>query len=69
MIRDVLESLLGGRDLDRETMTACFTALMAGEWSEAQQAAFLVALRAKGETPAEVAAAARGAATRSPSRW
>ena len=58
MIRDVLESLLGGRDLDRETMTACFTALMAGEWSEPQQAAFLVALRAKGETPAEVAAAA-----------
>ena len=58
MIREVLESLLAGRDLDRETMTACFAALMGGEWSEPHQAAFLVALRAKGETPAEVAAAA-----------
>ncbi len=32
---------------------------MGGEWSEAAQAAFLVALRAKGESPTEVAAAAR----------
>ena len=59
MIRDVLEPLLAGRDLPAETTEACFTALMAGEWSEPEQAAFLVALRAKGETPGEVAAAAR----------
>ncbi len=58
MIREVLERLLAGEDLDRDTMQACFTALMAGEWAEPQQAAFLVALRAKGETPSEVAAAA-----------
>jgi len=58
-VRDVLEQLLAGRDLDAETMEACFAEIMDGAWPEAAQAAFLVALRAKGETPAEVAAAAR----------
>jgi len=59
VIRDVLERLLAGESLPAATMEECFTALMAGEWSDAEQAAFLVALRAKGETAAEVAAAAR----------
>jgi anthranilate phosphoribosyltransferase len=59
VIRDVLERLLAGNDLDGQTTEECFTALMAGEWSEPEQAAFLVALRAKGETAGEVAAAAR----------
>ena len=59
MIREVLETLLAGEALPAETMEACFASLMAGEWSEAAQAAFLVALRAKGETAGEVAAAAR----------
>jgi anthranilate phosphoribosyltransferase len=59
MIRDVLERLLAGESLSAATTEECFTALMAGEWSEPEQAAFLVALRAKGETAAEVAAAAR----------
>jgi anthranilate phosphoribosyltransferase len=59
MIREVLERLLAGEDLDGAATELCFDALMAGEWSEPQQAAFLVALRAKGESPAEVAAAAR----------
>lgn len=58
VIRAVLERLLAGDDLDAETMDACFSALMAGELTEPQQAAFLVALRAKGETAGEVAAAA-----------
>jgi len=58
-MRKVLERLLAGDDLDSETMDACFAALMAGEWTEAVQAGFLVALRAKGEVPEEVAAAAR----------
>lgn len=58
-MREVLERLLAGGELDGETMERCVEALMAGEWSEPQQAAFLVALRAKGETPGEVAAAAR----------
>jgi anthranilate phosphoribosyltransferase len=59
MIRDILESLLGGSDLDGPTMEACFAGLMSGEWSEGEQAAFLIALRAKGESAGEVAAAAR----------
>jgi anthranilate phosphoribosyltransferase len=59
MIREVLERLLAGEDLDAATMEASFEALMGGEWSEAQQAAFLTALRAKGETADELAAAAR----------
>jgi anthranilate phosphoribosyltransferase len=59
MIREVLERLLAGEALPAATTEECFSALMAGEWSEPEQAAFLVALRAKGETPGEVAAAAR----------
>ena len=59
MIRDVLERLLAGEALPPATTEECFAALMAGEWSEPEQAAFLVALRAKGETAGEVAAAAR----------
>ncbi|HLE60549.1 MAG TPA: anthranilate phosphoribosyltransferase [Thermoanaerobaculaceae bacterium] len=59
MIREVLERLLAGESLSAATTEECFTALMAGEWSEPEQAAFLVALRAKGETTGEVAAAAR----------
>jgi anthranilate phosphoribosyltransferase len=59
MIREVLERLLAGKDLGAQATEECFAALMAGEWSEPEQAAFLVALRAKGETAAEVAAAAR----------
>jgi anthranilate phosphoribosyltransferase len=59
MIRDVLEKLLAGEALPAATTEECFGSLMAGEWSEPEQAAFLVALRAKGETPGEVAAAAR----------
>jgi anthranilate phosphoribosyltransferase len=59
VIREVLEKLLSGESLPAATTEECFTALMAGEWSEPEQAAFLVALRAKGETAGEVAAAAR----------
>jgi len=59
MIREVLERLLAGNDLDAAATEACFEAMMGGEWTEAQQAAFLIALRAKGEAPVEVAAAAR----------
>lgn len=58
-MREILERLLAGHDLDAETMDGCFGALMAGEWPEAVQAAFLVALRAKGEAAEEIAAAAR----------
>lgn len=59
MIRAHLESLLAGQDLPSEVMEECFNDLMTGRWSEPEQAAFLVALRGKGETAGEVAAAAR----------
>ena len=57
MIRELLEPLLAGEDLGADHRGV--SSLMAGEWSEPEQAAFLIALRAKGETPGEVAAAAR----------
>lgn len=58
MFREVLEQLLAGKELAPELMRQAFAALMRGELSPAQQAAFLVALRAKGETAVEVAEAA-----------
>jgi anthranilate phosphoribosyltransferase len=59
VIRQVLERLLAGQDLDAETMEASFSQIMEGTWAEGAQAAFLIALRAKGETAEEIAAAAR----------
>ncbi len=58
-MKAVLERILDGHELDPEVMEDCFASLMGGEWSEPQQAAFLVALRARGESAGEVAAAAR----------
>ncbi len=58
-MREVLEKVLAGKTLTAAEMRASFQSLMEGRWSEAQQAAFLVALRAKGEEPEEVAEAAR----------
>lgn len=55
----VLEALLNGDDLDASTMEALMGAVMDGELEHAQVAGLLVALRAKGESGIEVAAAAR----------
>ncbi len=41
-----------------EEMRAAMAALLAGEWTDAQTAAFITAMKIKGETPAELAAAA-----------
>ena len=54
----LLDSLLDGSDASAEQMTAAVAAMFEGRWSEAQSAAFLAALRAKGETAVELAAAA-----------
>lgn len=51
---DTLEHLLSGEGLSREEARDAMAAVMAGDASEAQIAAFLVALRAKGETAAEM---------------
>lgn len=55
----ILEQLLAHEDLSPTTTEGAFGAILDGAWSEAQVAAFVVALRAKGETAAEIAAAAR----------
>jgi anthranilate phosphoribosyltransferase len=58
MITDALSQLLDGRDLSREEARRVMGSIMAGEATPAQIGGFLVALRLKGETPAEIAGAA-----------
>lgn len=58
MFKDVLNQLLAGNDLSHEQMLAVMRQVMGGELNEAQIAAFLIALRVKGETVDEIAAAA-----------
>lgn len=58
-LRTTLETLLAGQDLDGEAMRAATLTLMQGQTTPAQSAAFLIALRTKGETAGEIAAAAR----------
>ena len=58
MIQASLEQLLDHRDLTREQARDVMGAIMAGEATPAQIGGFLVALRLKGETPAEIAGAA-----------
>ncbi len=55
----VLEQLLAGRDLDAAQMTALMERILGGEATPAQVGALLIALRMKGETVTEIAAAAR----------
>ena len=55
----ILEELVAGRDLSAELTTAALRGILDGEWTPAQTAGFLVALKIKGETPSELAAAAR----------
>jgi anthranilate phosphoribosyltransferase len=54
-----LTDLIGGRDLQPEVVEQIFGAVMDGAVEQPVVAALLVALRMKGETGAEVAAAAR----------
>lgn len=49
-----LEAIVEGRDLDRATARAAMAEIMAGDASPVRIAAFLAALRAKGETAAEM---------------
>ena len=57
-IQEALGRLLGREDLDEAQMTGAMRQVMTGEATPAQIGAFLVALRMKGETVEEVAAAA-----------
>jgi anthranilate phosphoribosyltransferase len=55
---EVLDTLLARRDLDAEQVRAIVRHIMSGACGEAEVAAFLIALRMKGETAVELAAAA-----------
>ncbi len=52
-----IDQIANGKDLDEKTATAAFSALMDGELTAAQAGAFLLALRVKGESTTEMAAA------------
>lgn len=58
MFKDTLNQLLEAKDLSHNEMLAVMQQVMGGELSEAQIAALLIALRIKGETVDEIAAAA-----------
>ncbi len=56
--RRALAELAEGKDLDSELMRAAMTEIMSGQADPAQIGGLLMALRVKGETPKEIAAAA-----------
>ncbi len=56
--KDALNTLLARNDLSREQMLAVMTGIMTGETTPIQTAGIVTALRAKGETITELAAAA-----------
>jgi anthranilate phosphoribosyltransferase len=58
VFKDVLSQLLERQDLTQDTMLAVMRQVMSGELTPAQISALLIALRAKGETIDEIAAAA-----------
>lgn len=57
-LKEAIGHCIERRDLDAEAMTQVMRAIMTGGATPAQIAGFLVALRMKGETVAEIAAAA-----------
>jgi anthranilate phosphoribosyltransferase len=58
-MKGYLEKLLSGRDLTEEEIGEAFEKIMTGNADDMEIAAFLVALRAKVESPAEIAGAAK----------
>src|SRR5262245_53902875 len=59
ILTECLSELIEQRSLRAAAMTAVMRAIMGGQYGEAEVAAFLTALRTKGETAEEIAAAAR----------
>ncbi|GAB4390021.1 MAG: anthranilate phosphoribosyltransferase [Thermodesulfovibrionales bacterium] len=59
MIRESLELLVSGLDLSEDDMSGCMTEIMEGRATDSQIAAFLTALRVKGESVSEITGAAR----------
>jgi anthranilate phosphoribosyltransferase len=58
MIQQALQQVLDGRDLSRDQTREVMGEIMSGDATPAQIGGFLVALRAKGETPDEIAGCA-----------
>lgn len=58
-LHDAMVLALAGEDLTEEQARAALDVVMRGDATPAQTAGFLIALRAKGETPAEIAGCAR----------
>ncbi|MDG6898186.1 MAG: anthranilate phosphoribosyltransferase [Nitrososphaerota archaeon] len=56
MIQQAIRNLVEGRSLDSRDAESCVGEIVEGGASQAQMGAFLVALRAKGESPDEIAA-------------
>jgi anthranilate phosphoribosyltransferase len=59
MIKNEIEKVIAGEDLSVDEMTRCMLAIMSGEVSEIHIASFLTALKAKGESVAEITGGAR----------
>lgn len=57
-MKQYLEKAMAGTDLTQEETAAAFDLIMSGEATPAQIGAFLVAMRMKGESPAEIAGGA-----------
>jgi anthranilate phosphoribosyltransferase len=55
ILSEAIDRLLAGEDLGREGAATALEAVMSGDAGEAQTAGFLIALRAKGESAAELA--------------
>src|SRR5713101_7114148 len=56
--RSILARLVKHNQLDQHMTRAAMVAMMSGEWGQLESSAFLVAMRMKGETAREIAAAA-----------
>ncbi len=59
MIKEAIAQVVEGRDLDEKVMIDVMNMIMGGEATAAQIAAFITALRMKGETVAEITGAAK----------
>ncbi|MGA9460000.1 MAG: anthranilate phosphoribosyltransferase [Desulfobaccales bacterium] len=59
MLKEVIYRVVHGHDLNEAEMTRAMEIIMSGEATEAQIGSFITALRMKGETVAEITAAAR----------
>jgi anthranilate phosphoribosyltransferase len=60
MIVEAIKSLTEGKDLDQDTVVAVMDEIMNGEATDAQKAAYLIAMKMKGETIEEITASAIG---------